>query len=55
MPATPLVNTIDVIAKPLQMVCDAGVAIAFGVGLTVIANVFDAPVQVGPVIKLPRL
>ena len=35
VPGTVPVNTILVIALPLQIVCDAGVAVAFGVGLTV--------------------
>ena len=39
MPATPLVNKIVVMGEPLQIVCEAGVAIAFGIGLTVIVPV----------------
>ena len=42
------VMAMAVIAEPLQMVCDAGVATAFGVGFTVIVNVVGVPLQVVP-------
>ena len=45
VPATALVSTIGVIAVPVQMVCVAGVAIAFGVGFTVMVNVAGVPTQ----------
>ena len=45
MPATPLVNKIVVMGEPLQIVCDAGVAIAFGVGLTNTVAVVVGPTQ----------
>ena len=41
-------NTIVVIAEPLQMVCDAGVATAFGIGFTTTVAVIGVPVQVVP-------
>ena len=44
-PATPLVNTIGVIAVALQIVCAFGVAIAFGVGLTNTVAVLVGPGQ----------
>jgi len=37
-----------VIAEPLQIVCDDGVAVAVGVGNTVTVAVIDGPVQVTP-------
>ena len=43
-----LVSTIGIIAVALQIVCDAGVAIAFGVGLTVIVKLCVGPVHAGP-------
>ena len=48
VPVVLLVNTILDIAEPLQIVCDAGVAIAFGVGLTVIVKLCVGPAQAGP-------
>src|SRR5437868_3647013 len=45
LPATLPVNAIVVIVLPLQIDCEAGVATAFGVGFTVIVNVFGVPVQ----------
>ena len=45
VPATVPVNAILVIALPEQIVCEAGVAVAFGVGLTVMVKVFDGPIQ----------
>ena len=45
MPATLPVNVMVVIADAEQMVCVAGVATAFGVGLTVIVKVFAVPVE----------
>ena len=48
VPATVLVSTIGVIADPEQIVCEAGVAVAYGVGLTVMVNVIGVPVQVTP-------
>jgi hypothetical protein len=47
VPVVLLVNTIGVIGAVEQVVCDAGVAIAFGVGFTVIVNVI-VEVQVVP-------
>src|SRR5437868_5202958 len=47
VPGTVPDNTIVEIADPEHIACDAGVATASGVGLTVIVNVFDGPVQVG--------
>lgn len=46
MPVTALVNAIVVMAVPVQMVCAAGVATAFGVGFTVIVKLTGVPVQV---------
>ena len=43
-----LVSTIGIIAVTSQIVCDAGVAIAFGVGLTVIVKLCVGPVHAGP-------
>jgi hypothetical protein len=51
VPLTFPVNTMGVMA-PEQMVCDAGVATALGVGLTVIVNVCGVPVH--PVKQLLR-
>lgn len=48
VPATLPVNTIVVIAVPEHTVCDAGVATAFGVGLTSTVAVIGVPVQVVP-------
>ena len=48
VPVVLLVNTILDIAEPLQIVCDAGVAIAFGVGFTNTVAVIGVPVQVVP-------
>ena len=48
VPTVLLVNTILDIAEPLQIVCDAGVAIAFGVGFTVIVKLCVGPAQAGP-------
>ena len=48
VPTVLLVNTILDIAEPLQIVCDAGVAIAFGVGFTSTVAVIGVPVQVVP-------
>ena len=48
VPTVLLVNTILDIAEPLQIVCDAGVAIAFGVGFTVMVKLCVGPVQVVP-------
>ena len=42
VPATLLVNAIEVVA-PEQIVCDDGVAVATGVGLTVIVTIMGAP------------
>ena len=39
-------STIGVMAKPEQIVCAAGVAIAFGVGLTSTVAVIGTPTQV---------
>ena len=48
VPVVLLVNTILDIAEPLQIVCDAGVAIAFGVGFTNTVAITAVPVQVVP-------
>jgi len=48
VPLTVLVNTIVVIGTPEHTVCDAGVAVATGVGLTTTVAVMDGPVQVTP-------
>ena len=48
VPATVLVNTIGVIADAEQIVCDAGVAVAYGVGFTVIVKLVAVPVHVTP-------
>ena len=45
VPATLPLNTIVVIAVPEQIVCDEGVATAFGVGLTNTVAVMDGPGQ----------
>ena len=48
VPVTLPLNTMVVIAEPLQMVCDAGVATALGIGLTTTVAVIGVPVQVVP-------
>jgi len=48
VPATLPLFTIVVIAEPLQIVCEDGVATAFGVGFTVMVKLVDVPVQVVP-------
>ena len=48
VPGTVPVSAIVVIVEPEQIVCADGVAVAFGVGLTVIVNDFGEPVQVTP-------
>ena len=48
VPATLPVITIVVIGRPLQIVCDEGVATAFGVGFTSTVAVITAPAQVVP-------
>ena len=48
VPVTLPLKTIGVIAEPLQMVCEEGVATAFGVGLTTTVAVIAEPVQVVP-------
>ena len=48
VPVTLLLNTIDDIADPLQMVCKDGVETAFGMGLTITVAVITEPVQVVP-------
>jgi hypothetical protein len=45
VPATVLVSTIGVIAVPLHTVCEDGVAVAIGVGLTNTVAVMLGPVQ----------
>ena len=55
VPATLPVNTIVVMAEPEQVVCDAGVATAFGIGLTTIVAVIGVPEQplaVGVMVKV---
>ena len=46
--ATVLVSTMVVIAVPEQVVWDAGVAVALGIGLTTTVAVIGVPVQVNP-------
>ena len=48
VPGTVPLFTIVVMAEPEQIVCEAGVAIAVGVGFTVIVKVLGVPVQVPP-------
>ena len=48
VPVVALDNTIVVIGRPEQTVCDDGVATATGVGFTVMVNVMGVPVQVTP-------
>ena len=48
VPLTVPDNTIVVIEEPEQMVCEEGVATAFGVGFTSTVAVIGAPVQVTP-------
>lgn len=48
VPLTLPVKAMVVIAVPEQMVCDAGVANALGIGLTVTVAVIGVPVQVVP-------
>ena len=48
VPTTLPVNAIVVMAEPLQIVCEAGVATAFGIGLTTTVAVTGIPVQVTP-------
>jgi hypothetical protein len=48
VPATLPVSTIGVIDVKLQIVCDAGVATAFGIGFTTTVAVIEGPVQVTP-------
>ena len=43
-----LLNTIIVIGEPEQTVCDAGVAVAAGIGFTVTVAVIGVPLQVTP-------
>ena len=45
VPATFPLNTIVVIAEPEQIVCDDGVATAFGIGFTTIVAVVVGPAQ----------
>ena len=45
VPDTAPVNTMVLIEAAEQIVCDAGVATAFGVGLTVTVILYGAPVQ----------
>ena len=48
VPTTLPLFTIVVIAEPEQIVCEAGVATAFGMGLTTTVAVIGVPVQVVP-------
>ena len=48
VPATLPLGMIGVIAEPEQMVCVAGAAVAFGVGLTSTVAVIGVPVHVAP-------
>jgi len=55
VPATLPVNTIVVIAEPEHVVCDDGVATAFGIGLTTIVAVIgvpEHPLAVGVTVKV---
>ena len=52
VPAVHCSSTIVWIATPEQLVCEAGVATAFGVGFTVIVKVFGGPEQIRPVVML---
>ena len=45
VPATLPVNAMVVMAAPLQVVCDAGVAVAFGIGLTTTVAIIGVPEQ----------
>ena len=55
VPGTAPVNAIGVMAAPEQIVCAAGVAVALGVGLTVMVKVFCAPEHTGSAVtKLPH-
>lgn len=50
-----LVSTIGVIGTPEQTICDDGVAVAFGCGLTITVAVIDGPGQplaVGVIVKV---
>ena len=48
VPGTVPVSAIVVIAEPEQIAWEDGVAVAFGVGFTVIVKDFGEPVQVTP-------
>ena len=48
VPVTAPLFRIVVIAEPLQIVCDAGVATALGIGFTTTVAVIAVPVQVTP-------
>ena len=48
VPGTVPEFTMVVIVAAEQIVCDAGVAVAFGVGLTVMLKLFGVPVQLTP-------
>ena len=48
VPVTLPLNTIVVMAEPLQIVCADGVATALGIGLTTTVAVIGVPVQVVP-------
>lgn len=48
VPAVVLLSTMVVMADAEQMVCEAGVATATGVGLTSTVAVIGVPVQVVP-------
>ena len=48
VPTTSLVSTIGVIGFAEHIVCDDGVAVACGVGLTITVAVILGPVQVTP-------
>jgi len=48
VPATVLLSTIGVIDAPEHNACEAGVAVAIGVGLTSTVAVIGVPVQVTP-------
>ena len=48
VPTTLPVNAIVVIAEPEQIVCEDGVATAFGIGFTITVAVIGVPVHVTP-------
>jgi hypothetical protein len=51
VPGTLPVKTMVVIAPPEHIVCDDGVATAFGVGFTTTVAVIGVPLQVVPALE----